>query len=109
MTSEVQRALQARAVELVEQVLDTRWVVITSTNTPVPIAFIVIMVFWLAVTFASFGLFAPGNGRVVTALLVSALSVSCAIFLVPELRSPCDDIVKVSCDPMRHALSLLNR
>jgi hypothetical protein len=109
VTSEVQRALQARAAELVEQILDARWVVLTSTDTPVPTAFIVIMVFWLAVTFASFGLFAPGNRTVVTALFVSALSVSCAIFLVLELGSPFDGIVKVSGDPMRHALSLLNR
>jgi len=109
VTNDVQRALQARAVDLVEQILDARWVVLTSTDTPVPIAFIVIMVFWLSVTFASFGLFAPGNRTVVTALLVSALSVSCAIFLVLELGSPFDGIVKVSGEPMRHALSVLNR
>jgi hypothetical protein len=109
VTSDVQRALQARAVDLVEQILDTRWVALTSTDTPVPTAFIVIMVFWLAVTFASFGLFAPGNRTVVTALFVSAISVSCAIFLVLELGSPFDGIVQVSGEPMRHALSLLNR
>lgn len=62
-----------------------------------------------AVTFASFGLFAPGNRTVVTALFVSAISVSCAIFLVLELGSPFDGSVKVSGDPMRHSLSLLNR
>lgn len=109
VTSDVQRALQARAIELVEQILDTRWIVLTSTDTPVPTAFIVIMMFWLAVTFASFGLFAPPNRTVVAALFVSAMSVSCAILLVLELGSPFDGIVKVSGDPMRHALSLLNR
>jgi hypothetical protein len=109
VTSDVQRALRARAVDLIEQILDTRWVVLTSTETPVPTAFIGIMIFWLAVTFASFGLFAPGNRTVVTALFVSAVSVSCAIFLVLELGSPFDGIVKVSGEPMRHALSLLNR
>jgi hypothetical protein len=109
VTNDVQRALQARAVDLVEQILDTRWIVLTSTGTPVPTAFIVIMLFWLAVTFASFGLFAPRNRIVIAALFVSAMSVSCAILLVLELGSPFDGIVKVSGEPMRHALSLLNR
>jgi hypothetical protein len=109
LTSEAQRALQARAVDLVEQILDARWIVLTSTETPVPTAFIVIMAFWLAITFASFGLFAPGNRTVIAALFVSAMSVSCAVFLVLELGSPFDGIVKVSGEPMRHALSLMNR
>jgi hypothetical protein len=109
VTNDVQRALQARAVDLVEQILDTRWIVLTSTNTPVPTAFIVIMLFWLAVTFASFGLFAPRNRTVIAALFVSAMSVSCAILLVLELGSPFEGIVKVSGEPMRHALSLMNR
>ncbi|HQR54866.1 MAG TPA: DUF4239 domain-containing protein [Burkholderiaceae bacterium] len=109
VTNDVQRALQARAVDLVEQILDTRWIVLTSTDTPVPTAFIVIMMFWLSVTFASFGLFAPRNRVVIAALFVSAMSVSCAILLVLELGSPFDGIVKVSGEPMRHALSLLNR
>ena len=109
VTNDVQRALQARAVDLVEQILDTRWIVLTSTNTPVPTAFIVIMLFWLAVTFASFGLFAPRNRIVIAALFVSAMSVSCAILLVLELGSPFDGIVKVSGEPLRHALSLMNR
>jgi hypothetical protein len=108
-TTDVQRALQARAVDLVEQILDTRWIVLTSTESPVPTAFIVILLFWLAVTFASFGLFAPRNRTVIAALFVSAMSVSCAILLVLELGSPFDGIVKVSGEPLRHALSLMNR
>jgi hypothetical protein len=75
----------------------------------VPTAFLVILIFWLSVTFTNFGLFAPRNRTVTTALFISALSVSGAIFLVLELGTPFDGVVKVSGEPMRHALSLMNR
>ncbi|HTN47996.1 MAG TPA: hypothetical protein VMK32_01045 [Burkholderiaceae bacterium] len=107
--NDVQRSLQARAIDLIEQILDTRWVALTSTENEVPSAFLVIMVFWLTMTFASFGLFAPNNHTVVAALLVASLSVSCAIFLVLELGSPFDGLIKVSGEPLRHALEVLNR
>lgn len=107
--NDAQRTLQMRAAELAEQVLDARWVVGASAESVVPTAFLVILIFWLSVTFTNFGLFAPRNRTVTTALVISALSVSCAIFLVLELGSPFDGVVKVSGEPMRHALSLLNR
>jgi hypothetical protein len=44
--------------------------------------FLVVMVFWLAVIFASFGLFAPRNATAIANLFVCALSVSGAIFLI---------------------------
>jgi hypothetical protein len=47
-----------------------------------------ILVSWLVALFISFGLYAPTNGTVVTSLLVSALSASCAILLILELYSP---------------------
>ncbi|HQR72103.1 MAG TPA: DUF4239 domain-containing protein [Burkholderiaceae bacterium] len=104
-----QRALQSRATDLVEQILDARWAVLATTEDTVPTAFLVIMIFWLSVTFASFGLFAPRNATVVAALLLSALSVSCAIFLVLELGSPFEGLLRVSGEPMKHALQLLTR
>ena len=108
-TNDIQRTLQARAAELAEQVLDARWIVGTSAESTVPTAFLVILIFWLSVTFTNFGLFAPRNRTVTAALFISALSVSCAIFLVLELGTPFEGVVKVSGEPMRHALSLLNQ
>lgn len=107
--NDIQRTLQVRATELAEQVLDARWVVGASAESVVPTAFLVILIFWLAVTFTNFGLFAPRNRTVATALFISALSVSCAIFLVLELGTPFNGVVKVSGEPMRHALSLMNQ
>ena len=41
-----------------------------------------VVVFWLAIIFASFGLFAPRNASVTAALFVAALSVAGSIYLI---------------------------
>jgi hypothetical protein len=45
------------------------------TGSSIPAAFLVLLVFWLAAVFTSFGLLAPINTTVITALFVCALSV----------------------------------
>ena len=57
------------------------------------------MIFWLSVTFASFGLYAPRNATVVAVLFVAAVSVAAAVFLILELDGPFDGLIKVSSGP----------
>jgi hypothetical protein len=104
-----QRALQAQAVDLAETLLQERWLVIAGTGASVPVVFLAVLVFWLTITFTSFGLFAPRNAMVVTVLLVCALSVSGAVFLVLEMDGPFGGLLKVSADPLRAALAHLNQ
>jgi hypothetical protein len=104
-----QRTLQARALDLAESLLQARWIVSTSTGTSVPVPFLAVLLFWLTLTFASFGLFAPRNAMVVTVLFVCALSVGSAVFLVLELDGPFDGLLKVSADPLRYAHAHLNQ
>ena len=56
-----QRALQSRALDLAEALLQARWLVLAATEPSVPVPFLVILVFWLTIIFASFGVFAPRN------------------------------------------------
>jgi hypothetical protein len=57
----------------------------------------------------SWGLFAPVNAVAIIALLLSAVSVSGAIFLVLDLDQPFNGIIHISSEPMRNALSHLGR
>jgi hypothetical protein len=106
---EVQRSQQIRALELAETLLRARWLAIVVSRTSIPIPFLVVLVFWLTLTFASFGLFAPRNILVVSVLFVCALSVASAVFLVLEMDGPFDGLIRVSADPLRRARDLLNR
>ena len=104
-----QRALQGVALNLTEALLQARWLVIASTGSSVPVLFLTVLLFWLTITFASFGLFAPRNALVVAVLFVCALSVSSAVFLILELDGPFDGVLKVSPDPLRAAHAHLNQ
>ena len=75
----------------------------------VPLPFIMILVFWLTITFGSFGLFAPRNGTVFVVLFVCAVSVGSAVFLILELDGPFDGFLKVSVEPLRYAHANMNR
>src|SRR5262249_22287173 len=76
---DTQRALQARAIEIAESLLETRWLVFAGNGSSVPTVFLVVLVFWLTITFASFGMLGPTrNATVVVVLLVCALSVGSA-------------------------------
>ena len=70
---------------------------------------LVVLVFWLCIIFASFGLFAPRNGTVIAAFFVCALSVSGAIFLILELDRSFEGLLQVSSAPLRAALAQLGQ
>jgi len=92
-----------------EALLEARWVIFSSVGTSVPVPFLVILIFWLTITFTSFGLFAPQNATVIAVFLVCTLSVASAIFLILEMDSPFEGLMKVSPDPLRYAYSRLNQ
>ena len=105
-----QRSLQARALDVAEKLLEARWLVSAgSDEASVPVLFLVVMLFWLTITFASFGLLATRNATVVTFLFVSAVSVGSALFLILEMDGPFGGLLRVSADPLRFALAHLNQ
>jgi hypothetical protein len=106
---DAQRALQARALDLAETLLRARWLVFAGTETAVPVPFLVVLVFWLTITFTSFGLFAPRHATVLVVLFVCALSVGSALFLILEMESPFAGSVQVSGAPFRYAYAHLNQ
>jgi hypothetical protein len=98
------RWLKNEALRLTEDVLKARWRVLEGGGN-IPRTFLIAVVFWLSATFASFGLYAPRNATVMTALCVAALSVAGAVFLIIELDAPFEGLIKVSGEPLRFALA----
>jgi hypothetical protein len=107
--NEEQRWLQSRASDLGETVLDARWLTASEGAATVLEPFLAALIFWLAMTFASFGLFAPRNATVLSALLVCAISVGSAVLLVLEMDTPFSGLVKVSGEPLHYALAQMER
>jgi hypothetical protein len=103
-----QRELLTMARQLSIEMGKDRWrLVAQGEGAAIPVTFIVILVFWLAVLFVSFGLYAPRNLTVIGTMFFSALSVSGAMFLIIELAHPFEGLVQISDLPLRTALSHL--
>jgi len=102
-----QRWLQARALQISGDLSETRWLLRVQMGNPIAEPFLVILVFWLSIIFAIFGLFAPSNGTAIAALFVCAFSIAGAIFLILEMAHPFRGLIVVSSGPMREALALL--
>ena len=75
----------------------------------IPVPFLVVLIFWLLILFAGFGLFALRNTMVIASLFVCALSVGGAVFLVLEMGGPFDGLITVSPDSVRFAHAHLNQ
>ena len=106
----MQRRLQSQALQLLQELGQTRWLLAAQQESrAVPLPFLMILIFWLTVLFASFGLFSPPNATVVGVLFVCALSVAGAIFLVLELGRPFEGTLQLSSAPMRHALARMGQ
>ena len=104
-----QRWLQSRALQILADLQQTRWLLFGGAADATPMPFLVVLVCWITVIFVSFGLFAPPNGTVVTVLLVCALSIATSMFLIVEMGRPFEGFLKISSAPLQYTLSLLGR
>ncbi len=107
--NDAQRSLKAQALSNAADLGQMRWLLFEQMGSSISIPFLVVVVFWLAIIFVSFGLFAPPNATVIATLLICALSVSGAIFLILELDHPFDGLIQISSTPMRVALQQLGQ
>lgn len=105
--TETQRSLQAQASKMTLDLTQARWLLYAQRGSSIPVPFLVVLVFWLTILFTSFSLFSPPNPTVIVTLLVCALSVSGAIFLILELDRPFGGFIQISSAPLRDALARL--
>ena len=101
---ERQKYLRPLSLNLSSTMIQARWSLEQRTGHSVPIPFLVLLIFWLAIVFASFGLFAPANPTAIVALFLCAVAVSGGIYLIEDLDNPRSGFVQISSDSMRKAL-----
>jgi hypothetical protein len=105
--NDTQRSLKSQALQMASGLSRTRFLMFQELGSSIPSPFLVVMVFWLAIIFASFGIFSPHNATVIVVFLVCAMSVAGAIFLILELDRSFEGMMQVSGEPMRQALARL--
>lgn len=108
-TTQSQKFLQARTLELSGELAQTRWLLVEQLDGSIPVPFLVLLILWLALIFSSLSLFATLNWTVNAVLLACALSVSSAIFLIIEMDRPFGGLLRISDAPFRSAIGYLER
>ena len=105
--NDAQRGLQLRAIQLTSELASSRWLLVMQRRGSISIPLLAVMVFWLSIIFAVWGMFSPRNLLVAGVLCLSALSVSGATFLILELDQPLTGLIRVSPVPLQRALEHL--
>jgi len=101
---DTQRSLKVQAVTLITDLGQVRSLLTAQSVPSISAPMLIILVCWLAIIFLGFSVLAPPNATAILALMVSALAVSGAIFLILELDQPFGGLIRISSQPMLNAL-----
>jgi Protein of unknown function (DUF4239) len=102
------RALKHRIEEASAEIARIRLLMFAGGGAAIPTPFLLVLIFWLAVVFASYSLFVEPSKTVIAALLVFALSISSALFLVADLSQPFVGLMQLPKEQLRRALGPLS-
>jgi hypothetical protein len=101
----LQDHLRTRCMELADDVFAARWLALLQRRGSIPVALLFLLVAWLSIIFAAFGLFSPHNNTLIFFFLMCAFSAAGAIYLILEMDTPLDGFINISVAPLREALA----
>lgn len=105
--NDTQAALKSQAATSATDLGQVRSLLAAQSVPSVSTAMLIILVSWLVVIYLGFSVLAPPNATTILALMVSALAVAGAIFLILELDQPFGGLIRISSEPMLNALHQL--
>jgi hypothetical protein len=103
-----QRWMLSQAQALITEIAEVRWLLVEQDVLGIPVPVLLVVLFWLCLLFMSFGLFAPPNATVTVVLFFCALAVAGAIQTILDLSRPFEGVIRVSGQPLRHALEVID-
>ena len=103
-TDNIHRKLAERLASRISDTMQHRWQLIVTAQNTVSTPLIVLLVAWFAIAFGVFGLSSPRNVVVYLTILLCAISISSALYLIHDMDSPLDGPIRVSSEPLRDAL-----
>ncbi len=106
---DVQRAVKTEATQVIVEIGKIRSLLAAQSVPSISKLMLAVLISWLVIIFFSFSMLAPTNAPAITSLIISALSVCGAIFLILELDHPFGGLMGISSEPMRNALAQLSK
>ena len=105
--TDAQRALKAEVVTLLADLGQLRLLLVAQSIPSISKPMLIILVSWLVVIFFGFSVIAPPNATTTLALVASAFSVACAIFLILELDEPFGGLIHIPSEPLINVMNHL--
>jgi hypothetical protein len=103
--NDAQASVKTQLLSLNTSLKKGYWLVYLQTvQTPIPTPLLAVVTSWLVAIFISFGIFAPRNLTVMATLIVCAMAVSAAIFIILSMYAPFSGILRISSAAVRDAV-----
>jgi len=104
--NDMQASAKAQVAALLQSLRKSYWLMfLESEQASVPMTLLLVVTSWLIIIFISFGIFAPPNATVIATLIICAMAVSAAIFIIMEMYSPFNGVLRISSAAVRDALN----
>jgi hypothetical protein len=107
--TELQRVAQGHVLQLLESIAETRNVLIQQSQGELSRPILLVLLSWVTVLFAGFGLLARFNTTVIASLFVGSVSIAGAVFLIVEMSQPYGGWIQISSAPLRVVLAQMGQ
>lgn len=104
-----QKSIKGAAIGIAVDIAQQRWLMYAQQAAGVSPVLIGVLTFWFAITFIAFGLMTARNATTITALVLCALAIAGAVYLVEQLSTPFSGAITVSDAPLRAVYNQLGR
>ena len=85
--------------------LQSRWNIIEESNSSISVPFYGVLVIWLVILFASFGLTARPNPLATIVVVLTSISITIAVGVIADLDQPYGGVFSISSSGSRNALA----
>ena len=103
-SNDIQRGLKERIIEITNDLMQSRFLLYSHLGSSIQVPFLAVLLLWMIILFGGFSLMAPANATTLLSLVICALSVSGAIFLLLELNEPFSGLMVIQSEPLLRSL-----
>ena len=103
-SNDIQRGLKERIVQVTNDLMQSQFLLFSHLGSSIPVPFLAVLLLWMIILFTGFALMAPANATTLASLVICALSVCGAIFLILELDQPFTGLMVIRSGPLLNAL-----
>lgn len=104
-----QRWLQPHILDVSDRTIQEYFLLVKNRLGSLPSAVVVLLIVWLVLLFAAYGLLAPRHATSLLVLFLTSGAAAGAIFLILEMESPVGGLVHLSPEPLQHAIEVMER